>query len=309
MVSFKSAALAVFGMVAAVNAQDWGNITGQVSSIDYLIGNDYSLTSTLVLTLNSSYSLVDLQGRREGQIVNKTVIFNTVDSKYYAIVSYTNTAINQTETEICFPPVPIRVTLKSNNNQPNRIVDGNFFIGCVEKAGVGNIPKSSTASGVTIITTSSLHSSTSGPKTSSAETTEAPSSSIPPSPTASTSILPSTTAMPSPSPTAEPSTTFMSISTLMPAPLPSSTKEETSATHVESTMTTMMTTHSMPSGTVCSSSMPSSSTFLPISILPYPLGNNTNPPPDLSNGAVSTNSRAYTALSLGACVFAYALFA
>lgn len=147
------------GLVAA---QSWGNFSGQVSSIEYLIGNDYSLTSDLVISLNESWSLIDIAGRRDGQIGNKSVVFNTADNKYYAKIAYTNTATSQNDTELCFPSVPIRISLNQDNNGTTqlRLIDGSFDIGCVEKTRVENVFSTSRASDNTIGTTSLATAST-----------------------------------------------------------------------------------------------------------------------------------------------------
>lgn len=150
---FLTSATLSTGLVAA---QSWGNFSGQVSSIEYLIGNDYSLTSDLVISLNESWSLVDIIGRRDGQIGSKSVVFNTADNKYYAKIAYTNTATSQNDTELCFPSVPIRISLNQNNNGTTqlRLVDGSFDIGCVEKTRVDNVFSTSRAPDNTIGTTS-----------------------------------------------------------------------------------------------------------------------------------------------------------
>lgn len=119
-------------------AQDWGRFSGQVATIEHLIGNDYSLTSDLTVALNSSWALVDIVGRREGQIANKSIIFNTADNKYYAKIAYTNTATSQTDNSLCFPAVPIRISLNQDNGDgvQLRLIDGSFDIGCIEKSRV-----------------------------------------------------------------------------------------------------------------------------------------------------------------------------
>ncbi|KAF5097302.1 hypothetical protein D0Z00_002443 [Geotrichum galactomycetum] len=148
-------------------AQDWGRFDGQVDTIEYLIGNDYSLTSDLTIALNSSWSLVDIIGRREGQIANKSIIFNTADNKYYAKIAYTNTATSQTDNSLCFPAVPIRISLnqEKDGEVQLRLIDGSFDIGCLEKTRVEGAVTStkspSTIGASSFSTTKSVETSTS----------------------------------------------------------------------------------------------------------------------------------------------------
>jgi hypothetical protein len=132
-------------------AQDWGSFSGQVATIEHLIANDYSLTSDLTIALNSSWSLVDIVGRREGQIANKSIIFNTADKKYYAKIAYINTATNQTDTLLCFPAVPIRISLnqESDDGAQLRLIDGSFDIGCIEKTRVEGVATTTENPGTT----------------------------------------------------------------------------------------------------------------------------------------------------------------
>lgn len=155
---FKNSALALMAMASAVVAQEWGNFTGEVTSIEHLIGKDYSLTSSLVISLNQSWSLVDIVGRRDGQISNKSIIYNTADSKYYATIAYTNTATSEDDNQLCFPAVPIRISLNedADGTQQGRLIDGSFYIGCVDKSRVINAASSTSATTAGTIGTTSV---------------------------------------------------------------------------------------------------------------------------------------------------------
>lgn len=162
---FKSASIA-FAIASTASALDWGNFSGEVTSINFLIGNDYSLTSDLVVSLNSSWSLVDIVGRRDNQIGNKTVVYNTADDKYYATINYTNTATSQNDSDLCFPAVPIRISLNevSGDSTTGHLIDGSFYIGCIAKSRVANeesSSSSSTSSGASVTTSTTVSSSTS----------------------------------------------------------------------------------------------------------------------------------------------------
>lgn len=187
MVSFKllsSTLAAMASLTGLARADDnWGSFTGQVSSVQYIFDKDYSFVSELVIALNQNWTLANLQGRTNGQIANKTIAFNTADSKYYAKIGYTTTANNETSSQICFDPVPITISLneKVNDSEQGRIVNGFFFIGCIDKSSIINLPSSSPSSTVSsasqsmtmttslastsIITISSISSDASSPST------------------------------------------------------------------------------------------------------------------------------------------------
>lgn len=191
MVSFKflsSALAAVASLSSFVHADEsWGSFTGQVTAIDYIFDKDYSLLSELIIALNQNWTLADLQGRTNGQIANKTIAYNTVDSKYYAKIGYSATAINVTDTQVCFEPVPIQISLNENVNnvQQGRIVNGFFFIGCVDKSTIIGYPSPTPTSSIIISTTS--HASTDITTISSGTATSVESSSTTDSPVTTTS--------------------------------------------------------------------------------------------------------------------------
>lgn len=150
MVSFNSlvstlAAAATFSAGLVKAAEEWGSFSGEVTNIDYIFAKDYSLISELVITLNPGWSLADLEGKTAGQITNKTIAFNTADSKYYAKIGYTATSVNNTEDAVCFEPVPIRIALNEEKDgaKQGRLVDGYFFVGCVPISKIANLPASS----------------------------------------------------------------------------------------------------------------------------------------------------------------------
>lgn len=134
----------------AVNGQEWGSFSGEVATIDSLIGNDFALTSNLVVSLNEGWSLVDIVGRRDGQIANKSIIYNTADSKYYSTIAYTNTATSQNDSVVCFPPVPIRISLNQNSSgtEEGHQIDGSFAIGCIDKSRLGGASSSASSTAV-----------------------------------------------------------------------------------------------------------------------------------------------------------------
>lgn len=188
MVSFKTltttllAAAASFAGVARAD-EEWGSFTGEVVSVEYIFSKDYNLVSELTISLNSGWSLADLEGRNSGQIISKTLAYNTADSKYYSKINYTAVAVNDTSDSVCFEPVPIRISLNQevSGGKQGRLVDGYFFIGCVLKTKIENYSAATASTSAaasstgTIVTTSiaSTAISTISSVASSAETTTA----------------------------------------------------------------------------------------------------------------------------------------
>lgn len=202
MLSFKFlsgaiAALASFSSLAAA-AEEWGSFSGQVTDVARASSTEFSLVSDLTISLNSGWSLADLAGRTEGQIENKTIAFNTADGKYYARIGYTATPTNVTDTQICFEPVPIRISLNEevNGAAQGRLVDGYFFIGCIDKSKILGYETAAASSAVASSTTaaSGSHSSASATLVSSSaikSSTPAVSTTLA---TATSSALPTATA-------------------------------------------------------------------------------------------------------------------
>lgn len=138
--------LALFANYA--NAQEWGNFSGEVDTVKYVSANLYELTSDISVHLANGWSFVDIVGRTDGQISNKSIVYNSADSTYYGKIAYTNPSTSDTESEVCFPSVPIRISLNSeqDGSTSGRLVNGNFYIGCIDKSRISNFPASGTDS-------------------------------------------------------------------------------------------------------------------------------------------------------------------
>ena len=136
-------------LASVAAAQEWGNFSGQVDSVEYVSDGLYALTSDITVSLAEGWSFVDIVGRNEGQISSKSIVFNSADSKYYGKLAYTNTATSDTQEEVCFPSVPIRISLNQevDGSTSGRLINGNMYIGCVDKSRIANLP-TSTASAV-----------------------------------------------------------------------------------------------------------------------------------------------------------------
>lgn len=162
-----SALIAALVSVASAQ-QEWGSFAGEVDTIKRVSGETYALTSDLAVSLNEGWTLVDLVGRSDGQISNKTIVYNSADSKYYGKIAYTNTATVDNSTTVCFPSVPIRISLneKVDDTTTGRLIDGNFYIGCIDKSRISG--ESSASSG----TASATDASASASATDSSVTTE-----------------------------------------------------------------------------------------------------------------------------------------
>lgn len=135
-------------LASLAKAQEWGNFSGEVDTVEYVSENLFSLTSDITIALAEGWSFVDLVGRNEGQISNKTIVYNAADSKYYGKLAFTNTATSNTAEEICFPSVPIRISLnqQTDGSTSGRLINGNMFIGCIGKSRIESYPTASTSS-------------------------------------------------------------------------------------------------------------------------------------------------------------------
>ena len=170
-----SALIAALVSVASAQ-QEWGSFAGEVDTIKHVSGETYALTSDLTVSLNEGWTLVDLVGRSDGQISNKTIVYNSADSKYYGKIAYTNTATVDNSTTVCFPSVPIRISLneKVDDTTTGRLIDGNFYIGCIDKSRIsGESSASSGTATATDASASATDASASASATDASVTTEA----------------------------------------------------------------------------------------------------------------------------------------
>jgi hypothetical protein len=135
-------------LASVATAQEWGNFSGQVDSVKYVSEGLYALASDITVSLAEGWSFVDIIGRNEGQISNRSIVFNSADSKYYGKLAYTNTATSDTSEEVCFPSVPIRISLNQevDGSISGRLINGNMYIGCIEKSRIANHPTSTASS-------------------------------------------------------------------------------------------------------------------------------------------------------------------
>ncbi|KAF5095425.1 hypothetical protein D0Z03_001841 [Geotrichum reessii] len=165
-------------LASLAKAQEWGNFSGQVDSVEYVSENVYSLTSDITVSLAEGWSFVDLIGRNEGQISNKTIVYNSADAKYYGKLAFIDTATSDTADEVCFPSVPIRISLnqQTDGSTSGRLINGNIFIGCIGKSRIESYPTASTSS--TAHAASETQSVTTAVTTSDAATKDSTSTSV-----------------------------------------------------------------------------------------------------------------------------------
>ncbi|KAF5093106.1 hypothetical protein D0Z00_004246 [Geotrichum galactomycetum] len=148
-------------LASVATAQEWGNFSGQVDSVKYVSEGLYALTSDITVSLAEGWSFVDIIGRNEGQISNKSIVYNSVDSKYYGKLAYTNNVTSDTSDQVCFPSVPIRISLNQevDGSTSGRLINGNMYIGCIEKSRIAS-HSTSTASSTSDATSKAVSATT-----------------------------------------------------------------------------------------------------------------------------------------------------